>query len=75
MADRQQQQVAAQTTTHTTAEPDRRTETPRTLRLRGAGHGDGRSVQWAEDVVDNEGLGRKSSKGRPRVLAVACVSC
>jgi protein phosphatase 1 regulatory subunit 11 len=23
----------------------------------------GRRIQWAEDVVDNEGLGRKSSKG------------
>lgn len=22
-----------------------------------------RRIQWAEDVVDNEGLGRKSSKG------------
>lgn len=22
-----------------------------------------RSIRWAEDVVDNEGLGRKSSKG------------
>lgn len=35
---------------------------PRTLRLRGAHSSTGRSVQWAEDVVDNEGLGRKSSK-------------
>ncbi len=40
-----------------------------TLRLRGAGEGEmertesGRRIQWAEDVVDNEGLGRKSSKG------------
>jgi hypothetical protein len=44
------------------------------LRLRGAneegngsmeegGRGRGRRIQWAEDVVDNEGLGRKSSKG------------
>ncbi|KAM3082666.1 Type 1 phosphatases regulator ypi1 [Clarireedia jacksonii] len=43
------------------------------LRLRGAneegnasveevGRGRGRRIQWAEDVVDNEGLGRKSSK-------------
>lgn len=31
-----------------------------------ANGGDGRSerrIQWAEDVVDNEGLGRKTSKG------------
>ncbi|KAH6610204.1 hypothetical protein Trco_000224 [Trichoderma cornu-damae] len=54
--------TATQTTTHTT-----RLETvesaPRVLRLRGGGNtSNGRSVQWAEDVVDNEGLGRKSSK-------------
>ncbi|KAG6003028.1 hypothetical protein E4U54_000757, partial [Claviceps lovelessii] len=35
---------------------------PRVLRLRGQHVARGRSVQWAEDVVDNEGLGRKSSK-------------
>ncbi|KAG6022882.1 hypothetical protein E4U19_004691, partial [Claviceps sp. Clav32 group G5] len=35
---------------------------PRTLRLRGEHPPRGRSVQWSEDVVDNEGLGRKSSK-------------
>src|SRR4051812_4940053 len=32
----------------------------------GEGGSDGssrRRIQWAEDVVDNEGLGRKSSKG------------
>ncbi|KFA66663.1 hypothetical protein S40285_03030 [Stachybotrys chlorohalonatus IBT 40285] len=44
------------------------TRSPRVLRLRGqhAQHSqdtsNGRSVQWADDVVDNEGLGRKSSK-------------
>lgn len=27
-----------------------------------------RSIQWAEDVVDNEGLGRKSSKGSLRAF-------
>lgn len=42
------------------------------LRLRGApreeiqGNGEGserRTIQWAEDVVDNEGMGKKKSKG------------
>lgn len=42
-----------------------RTQPARTLRLRGARASAARSVQWAEDVVDNEGLGRKSSKGTP----------
>jgi protein phosphatase 1 regulatory subunit 11 len=32
------------------------------LRLRGAHTSSGPRVQWAETVVDNEGLGRKSSK-------------
>ena len=33
-----------------------------TLRLRAEG-APRRGIRWAEDVVDNEGLGRKSSKG------------
>ncbi len=36
---------------------------PAILRLRGAHPPSAHRVQWAEDVVDNEGLGRKSSKG------------
>jgi len=39
------------------------TEPQAILRLRGAPPPTNRSVQWAEDVVDNEGLGRKKSKG------------
>jgi protein phosphatase 1 regulatory subunit 11 len=47
-----------------TTTPQTQTQNPtRILRLRGDGTSTGRSVQWAEDVVDNEGLGRKSSKG------------
>lgn len=34
------------------------------LRLRGAQRNRGPRVQWAESVVDNEGMGKKSSKGR-----------
>ncbi|CAH0001492.1 unnamed protein product, partial [Clonostachys byssicola] len=46
-----------------TATPQTQTQNPtRILRLRGDATSTGRSVQWAEDVVDNEGLGRKSSK-------------
>lgn len=40
----------------------------RILHLRGRQNNEGRSVQWAEDVVDNEGLGRKSSKGKATCL-------
>jgi len=38
--------------------------TQRTLRLRAerAEPSEGRRIQWAEDVVDNEGMGKKSSK-------------
>lgn len=38
-------------------------ELPPVLTLRGAPLEDRPCVRWAEDVVDNEGLGRKSSKG------------
>ncbi|KAI9711421.1 MAG: hypothetical protein M1812_007166 [Candelaria pacifica] len=33
-----------------------------TLRLRGAPQTERRGIRWAEDVVDNEGMGRKKSK-------------
>lgn len=38
---------------------------PTTLRLRAepAEPSERRRIQWAEDVVDNEGMGKKSSKG------------
>ena len=57
---------ASATTTVTATESDGVHEAPPvpdgTLRLRGAPVHE-RRVVWAEDVVDNEGLGRKSSKG------------
>ena len=37
---------------------------PAILRLRGAYPASDHRVQWAESVVDNEGLGRKRSKGK-----------
>jgi protein phosphatase 1 regulatory subunit 11 len=53
-------------TIHTTATPEPEEEAPRlpdaTLILRGGTVEDTR-VRWADDVVDNEGMGRKSSKG------------
>jgi hypothetical protein len=37
---------------------------PTTLRLRAEpGSSERRGIQWAEDVIDNEGMGKKSSKG------------
>lgn len=54
------------------ASPAVSTQAPRqaVLHLRGATReeevvqeGERRGITWAEDVVDNEGLGRKSSKG------------
>lgn len=65
MSQRQQQRSApapSQTQTENPT-PETREQAPQILRLRGAHTSNGRSVQWAEDVVDNEGLGRKSSKG------------
>jgi hypothetical protein len=53
-----------QTETNTPADSGGEGETTAVLRLRGAPEPRARArVQWAEDVVDNEGLGRKSSKG------------
>lgn len=37
---------------------------PAILRLRGAHPPSDHRVQWAESVIDNEGLGRKRSKGK-----------
>jgi hypothetical protein len=47
---------ASRTQTQTSAQPP-------TLILR-ADPDEQRHIQWAEDVVDNEGMGKKSSKGR-----------
>lgn len=74
MAQQQQQQQQQQQAVPSPAPSQTTTETggstqpetapaPRILRLRGRHAPSDRSVQWAEDVVDNEGLGRKSSKG------------
>lgn len=62
----------AQTQTQTEAPTGSGTQTgteapapaaPAILRLRGAHPPSDHRVQWAESVVDNEGLGRKRSKG------------
>lgn len=54
----------SQTQTQTQAPPLVQVRQP-VLRLRGAETGvrSQKRIQWAEDVIDNEGLGRKSSKG------------
>ena len=63
------EQMRISTTQTVTVAPTRTTTQQPTLRLRGEVRGpeerteQGRRIQWAEDVVDNEGLGRKSSKG------------
>ena len=63
------QQMRISTTQTVTVAPTRTTTQQPTLRLRGEVRGpeerteQGRRIHWAEDVVDNEGLGRKSSKG------------
>ncbi|KAJ6441974.1 protein phosphatase inhibitor domain-containing protein [Purpureocillium lavendulum] len=66
MGDRTQRRdntpTTSQTTTQNSTDSETRAEPTRILRLRGGHTSSGRSVQWAEDVVDNEGLGRKSSK-------------
>lgn len=58
--------TATSSQTTTIHSPSTRHQQP-VLRLRGAmrspGERSDRRIQWAEDVIDNEGLGRKSSKG------------
>ncbi|PHH93166.1 hypothetical protein CDD83_10715 [Cordyceps sp. RAO-2017] len=55
-------QAALSSTATQTTESGRLTQPSRILHLRGGNNANTRSVQWASDVVDNEGLGRKSSK-------------
>lgn len=68
--------AASSSTSQTTTirSPSTRHQQP-VLRLRGAMRSPGertdRRIQWAEDVIDNEGLGRKSSKGMPPSLSSA----
>ncbi|KAI9714293.1 MAG: hypothetical protein M1820_000254 [Bogoriella megaspora] len=52
---------AAATATTTIGSSSSAGNNPVTLRLRGAPTEE-RRIQWAEDVVDNEGMGKKSSK-------------
>lgn len=68
-----------QTQTHTHAQTGSSTQTgteapapaaPAILRLRGAHPPSDHRVQWAESVVDNEGLGRKRSKGKISPIAI-----
>jgi protein phosphatase 1 regulatory subunit 11 len=45
------------------------------LRLRGAHNPSDRSVTWSDDVVDNEGLGRKKSKGEWATFSIRFAAC
>ncbi len=66
LAQRQQPQNSQTRTLETVTQTQTQTQTrppTATLRLRGAHTANNRSVQWAEDVVDNEGMNRKKSKG------------
>ncbi|KAL7923006.1 phosphatase inhibitor domain-containing protein [Trichoderma austrokoningii] len=62
MSQPQERAAQAPTASQTTTQTNPPQTVQRVLRLRGENTSNGRSVQWAEDVVDNEGLGRKSSK-------------
>lgn len=74
----QAQQPTASSSTRTVVEETQAgpsipiTRTQGTLVLRGAEREEERRhIQWAEDVVDNEGMGKKSSKGTFYVLREA----
>jgi len=51
-------------TSRSTNQQQTGTATQAILRLRGAHSAGGPSVRWRDDVVDNEGLDRKKSKGK-----------
>lgn len=58
-----QARPAPETQTQTATDPEQAAAPPAPiLRLRGS-HTSRRRVQWTEDVVDNEKLNRKKSKG------------
>lgn len=72
---RQPRNAHLQTTTETSRDSST-ARLPSTLRLRGedtsiapADPSSARRIRWSEDVVDNEGMGKKSSKGEIRVLS------
>lgn len=63
MATQNATSVPGSSTVQTRPQPVLRLSAPSgTLRLR-AEPTEQRHIQWAEDVVDNEGMGKKSSKG------------
>ena len=74
---RQPATIPSQSTTETSGEPSTIRLTG-TLRLRaeespststnGAEPSQSRRIRWSEDVVDNEGMGKKSSKGQDESL-------
>ena len=62
MVVQESQPTTTVTATSVSSPPSSGGNVSRTLRLR-ASPADTRHIQWAEDVVDNEGMGKKSSKG------------
>jgi protein phosphatase 1 regulatory subunit 11 len=54
--------VLAGSSTQTQRQPQITVTATRTLVLRGEPV-EGRHIAWAEDVIDNENMGKKSSKG------------
>lgn len=47
--------------------------TPVVLKLRGASGKQGKAVEWTEETIDNEGMGRKKSKS-PSLPLTVCFS-
>lgn len=68
--------TASQTQTETNAAPHPHVAIPiGTLRLRAAAAPNDTRVRWAEDVIDNEGLGRKRSKGSSFKMSQLSLRC
>jgi protein phosphatase 1 regulatory subunit 11 len=78
MAERQQNRPPQASSSQTQTQPqteekkeDPSKSPPLVLKLRGA-HQAQSSISWDESVIDNEGLGRKSSKGWHNILIQVC---
>jgi len=67
----------SQTTTASPNEGNANEESPVILRLHAVSNPDERRVTWDEEVIDNENMGKKSSKGTPsiQVLFKQIVCC
>jgi hypothetical protein len=62
--------TGSQTVTATQSNLRTREESSVVLHLQAVSNPDERRVSWDEDVIDNENMGKKSSKGTPTFMEI-----